>query len=449
MRARLIATFALLIAVSTFSSPAARAGIEKFIDDKTILAGEADLTRLDADAVSKWASETFKTAHLLGPEGPGPTEAELTTAMAEFKRWLADAKAQGASVVYLIAADDAGPGKPFVTIVPCEDAAKAKAIASLMYSGTTTGPSSPPAPPAGQAGEPYVRFSERAEVVAGVGVMRGTANRIAAARAVVPKPRPDLDAALKAAGKAPVKLAVAPTPKLVATLRGAPMPIQTALKNTKWLLAAAADVPPTPAAKITIQATDAEAAKQLQQMLVMYIAMGPLSRSGLTPEFTKLLAPTIQGDQVLISLDEKQLVALAGEMKGPLALSKEQALRVRAMSNMRQILMACIMYNNDNKKWPEDLKSLEKYLPRMAAGGGGKNPLLTDPRHPDADPAFIYCKPAEPILQPAEAVVLYESHNDFTGGVNVGFADGHVELVNQKERLDELLAKTEVGAPPQ
>ena len=464
MRIRFIAACPGLITLSALCLvagrlPAAQSGIEKFIDDRTTLAGEADLTRLDADAIGKWVADTFKTANLMGPQGPGPTEAELQAGMGQFKRWLAEATAQGATVVYLIATDDGGPGNPFVAIVPCEDA-RAKSIASLFYSGTTTGPSAPPDPPPGQVGAAYRRFTERAEVVAGAGVMRGTAEHIAAVKATVPKPRPDLGAALMAAGNAPVKLAIAPTPKLLANVRGAPMPLQTALKTTKWLIATI-DSPPTPAAKITIQGADVEAAKQLQQMILMYSAMGAASRTGLTPEFAKIIAPTLQGDRVVIALDEKQLVALAGEMRGPLTLSKEQALRVRTMSNMRQILVACIMYHNDNSKWPDDLKSLTKYLngggggaPVGApgpggAGPGGKNAVLINPRRPDAEPGFIYCKPAEPILQPAETVVMYESHKDFADGVNVGFADGHVEFVNDKQRFDELLARTTVGVPGQ
>src|SRR5262249_3699402 len=157
------------------------------------------------------------------------------------KRWIADVKAQGGTSLYVIASDDVGPGNPFATIVPIEDAAKAKAMASLLYSGTTTGPS---APPAGGAKAPYQRFIKRAEVIPGVGVVRGTSDRIAAAKAIVAKPRPDLDAALKAAGNAPVKFAIAATPKLTGNMRGAPMPIQTALKNTKWIVATI-DAPPT------------------------------------------------------------------------------------------------------------------------------------------------------------------------------------------------------------
>src|SRR4051812_11401624 len=118
MRACRIPIHPIFIVLSTIcllagSPSAARGGIEKFIDDRTVLAGEADLTRVDADAIGKWAADTFKTAHLIAPEGPGPTGAELRGSIGQFKRWLADVKAQGATVVYLIASDDVGPGKPF------------------------------------------------------------------------------------------------------------------------------------------------------------------------------------------------------------------------------------------------------------------------------------------------------------------------------------------------
>ena len=63
MRARLIVVLCLLLS----ALQARGAGIEKFVDDHTLLAGQADLTKADPEVIDKWISETFKAANLMAP----------------------------------------------------------------------------------------------------------------------------------------------------------------------------------------------------------------------------------------------------------------------------------------------------------------------------------------------------------------------------------------------
>src|SRR5205823_5799762 len=114
------------------------------------------------------------------------------------------------------------------------------------------------------------------------------------------------------------------------------------------------------------------------------------------------------------------------------------------MSNMRQITMACMMYAAENKgKWPEDLKALDKYLRNNV------KQVMTNLLQPELVPGFIYIKPANPRAGANEKMVLYAAHKEFGSGVCVAFLDGHVEFVNNKQRFDELVAKTTADEAPQ
>ena len=117
---------------------------------------------------------------------------------------------------------------------------------------------------------------------------------------------------------------------------------------------------------------------------------------------------------------------------------------VRSASNIRQVLQACMMYSNDHKgQWPDDLKALDNYF----RGPAQAQQVLTNPARPDMKPAYVYLKPQLPVAEPPNTIVVYESHTDFGPGVNVGFADGHVEFVNNKERFDTLIAQVAQLAP--
>ena len=126
----------------------------------------------------------------------------------------------------------------------------------------------------------------------------------------------------------------------------------------------------------------------------------------------RLLTPAVNGDQLLVTLDNEKLTAIAKEMAVPVAEARKNAMLSQAMSQMRQITMACVMYANENKgKWPDDLKALAKYL-------GGNKQIMTNPLHPELTPGFIYLKPGNARGgSPWEKMVLYAAHKDFGAGV--------------------------------
>ena len=117
---------------------------------------------------------------------------------------------------------------------------------------------------------------------------------------------------------------------------------------------------------------------------------------------------------------------------GPHERSIKLTKRMKSASNMKQILLACIMYAQDNKdQWPDSLQDL---TPRRLAGD-----TLINPGQPERENGYIYIKPSTPISP--QQVVLYEAHDSWGDGINVGFVDGHVEFIEKesmfKNRLED------------
>jgi prepilin-type processing-associated H-X9-DG protein len=123
--------------------------------------------------------------------------------------------------------------------------------------------------------------------------------------------------------------------------------------------------------------------------------------------------------------------------------AREPALRVQCASNMKQIGLGAIMYaNNNGGRFPPDLATIfedQDVLPRVfvcpqtatpppagpttqAVAAQLKKPGISD---------YIYVGEVLTTSSPDDCVVLYEPLSDNGGdGMNVLFADGHVEWVD-------------------
>jgi prepilin-type processing-associated H-X9-DG protein len=124
--------------------------------------------------------------------------------------------------------------------------------------------------------------------------------------------------------------------------------------------------------------------------------------------------------------------------------SREQALRVRSASNLRQMLQMCMMYSNEHKgAWPADYKALQEASKKLGSPNAAQ--IFTNPARPETAPAYVYVKPddVQGMANAGEHLVMYEAHKEFGDGVNVGFADGHVEYISNQNRFNELLAKSQ------
>ena len=424
---------------------AAATGITRFINEQTVMAGEADLTKLDAAAIEKTLMELGKAAGMFGPNALQTPEAEGKQTLAVGTKWVNDAKQAGATAIYLVM--DARGMQRFgpTIIIPVPDA-KAPGVAKLI-----------PLPQAGGAGakpagtQPAAvpnQNQQQVTTIPGVGVVFGAAANLNAFRAIKPAPRADLMAAFKQAGAAPIRIAFTLdaasrqqlAKQMPPMIMGKPSTLIT--KDFQWL-SVAATPPPNMTIKAVAQSTDANTAKQTDELLVSAIVMNQQSPNKLPDQMVTLLTPQAQGNQLLLSLDGNQLNQLAVAMREPLMRGRQAALRVQSASNIRQMLQGCMLYANENKgKYPPTLQELEKSMAAIMEDAKRMQQVFTNPTKPDVKPGYVYVPPAQGFKATPDTVVIYESHKDFADGINVGFADGHVEFVADKKRFDEMLAKT-------
>jgi prepilin-type processing-associated H-X9-DG protein len=95
------------------------------------------------------------------------------------------------------------------------------------------------------------------------------------------------------------------------------------------------------------------------------------------------------------------------------------------------VVMALLTYRQAQGAWPPDLQVL-------VDGGYLTQDHLANPRLPDTPVGFLYLRPlTEP--SPSEDAVVFEPLTEWSTGGIVAYADGHVELVSDKDRYDQLL----------
>lgn len=115
----------------------------------------------------------------------------------------------------------------------------------------------------------------------------------------------------------------------------------------------------------------------------------------------------------------------------PLLKARASAKRIKAMSMNRQHLTAVITYTTDHDdKLPDKLEDLKEYIGDA------------DLSHPDGT-KWIYRRPADTLAKienPSVVVLIHEEYKTWpSAGLVVGFADGHVEVIETEDRFKELL----------
>jgi prepilin-type processing-associated H-X9-DG protein len=155
--------------------------------------------------------------------------------------------------------------------------------------------------------------------------------------------------------------------------------------------------------------------------------------------------------------------------------AREPANRVKCASNMKQIGLAAIMYANDHGgRFPDDLDAIltsEDLAPVVMtcpttadtpATGDTPRAMLED-FHKPGHVSYVYVGKGLTVKSPSDAVVLYEPLSNHTNdgmkvwserladrsgdGMNVLFADGHVEWLGNEEGRS-ILSQAEAGVRP-
>jgi hypothetical protein len=257
-----------------------------------------------------------------------------------------------------------------------------------------------------------------------------------------------------------VQLAVAPSeesrkafeqlaPTLPPQLGGGSMTDVT--RGLRWLTVSIAP-PPKPSVRVTLQARDAAAVDSLDKTIHAALdAAGKATEAEVAKhpknsDVTMLravaklipsLAPTRgENNQLVLSIDDAKLADLTGVVSTGMVLARGNALRVQSMSNIRQLLMASLLWANDHKgQWPDDLAA--------AAKAYDAGPVLANPRGGKA--AYKYIKPPKDVKSPAERIVIYETDVLDANGLDVGYMDGHVEFMSREEFEKQLKAQQGAG----
>lgn len=404
------------------------ASVARFVGDSTIGVIRADMSKLDfaaglADLI-KSAEEAYKKTD---PE----TVADLRKKLEEDGKYANDWRdrfiAAGGKEIYLVAQLNIMVDPPFFFVVPTTAKTDQAALLKVLKE---IGPEFGEAP----------KTIEGAIAVGPEELFKGLPLEKATRTDEIVK-------ALRGAGEAPVQLALIPSdlvrravaqiqPELPEEIGGGPISIVT--DGAQWG-SAYAKLPPGGGIRFVFHSTNAEAATKLEGFLnvVMKKAADLLVEEDEkdAADLLRKLKPSARDNQVQFALEGKDFenakqIVITAMMKGR---RTERMYMVTA--NMRQILIACKMYQMDHKdEWP---KNLDELAPDYLTPED-----LINPANPTAKPGYIYRKPSKKETEgnPSKLIVLYEPYKTWPkDGLRVGYADGHVSIVKDEETFKKQL----------
>jgi prepilin-type processing-associated H-X9-DG protein len=403
---------------------AAAAPVVPFIDSQTVLVARLDATAVDVGAFEAWVRQAtlpgaaksdafFKELH----EGFG----KLSTAQGDFRK-------AGGRLLYAVVSFGDTPGGLAFIVAPVENRADPQALEKVLSSWSSD--------PATHA------------VTVGKAVVLPFGDALARLEHFTPAPRPELAKAFAEAGDVPLSVAFIPSeqvrrvveaisPRLPKDIGGGPI---TVLTRGLMSGSVALRLPPQPALHAVIHSQDADAANAFAGLVRLALLAG---RDQFPPEMTNLVAalvrppsPKMEGDRVIFTVDEKTLVSLVRRLPGGPRPGAVAAYRVKSASNIRQLLLACIMDAHDHKD--QFAESLEAAVGRQDVEAN----VLINPSNPSRKPGYVYVRPTsyqEYSRHASTRVMVYEAFDRWDDGINVGFGDGHVEFIHDQAQFLKML----------
>ncbi|HZL37745.1 MAG TPA: H-X9-DG-CTERM domain-containing protein [Tepidisphaeraceae bacterium] len=416
------------------AGPDPAAAIAPYIDEQTLVVVRIDLAALDIQAARQWLDQTLKTGR--DAAQAGQVAPIVDRGFGALIQWRDDfRKAGGHDLCFVFGLNDASENSGFL-LATLDANANAKAVGELMESG-------PHGAPPANLPHSY-GIASRARQIGNVVIYAAPAT-LEHLKHFTPAPRPELAQAFAQAGDAPVQAALIPSddlvrvaealaPKLPPQLGGGPM--STLTHGVRWA-SLAIQTAPKMAANLVIQSQDADAARALDGLINLALSSVKQHEPGGWPaglsKLAESLTPQVAGDRLTLALNADQLASLSSLAVGRLKIARRQARRLMSMNNMRQLLLASLMYVDKHSQWPDSLE-------QAAREATIDLNMLSDPDHPSTKPGYIYRKPLKPtVAGDAKAVVLYENYDKWNGGINVGFADGHVEFWADEAGFKKLL----------
>jgi hypothetical protein len=405
--------------------------VAPFIDDQVTVVVHADLAALDLNGIDAWIGDMVRAVET-DPKELGAANLQLRMVMFMVKGLQAEFRKAGGRDVYVLVT--ASPDDLPAVVMPMAQGANTAAVTGML-----TKLVNPSTRPAGGGAD------MRIEIVGGA-IVVASSDVTAQLKRVKPVARPELAEALRAAGDSVAQLVFVPTTairqQLQALLSQVPPelgggPGANLANSVKWVVLAV-NTPPQRSVKLVVQAAAAKDAQVLDGLAARLLALAAAAAPA--PQVWPLLKPRLAGERLTVSLDNPQVKKLEADLLIPgLRQARWQGRRAQSMSNLRQIAVACIMHRDDHKgQWPDNLDALAPYLKSDGP--------LTNPLEPDRKPGYVYARPRDKaVANPARVILVYEAHTQWPeGGLAVGLADGHVELMQ-----DEIVFKQRLASQQQ
>ncbi|MBC7783037.1 MAG: hypothetical protein H7144_04285 [Burkholderiales bacterium] len=460
MRTR-ITGFVLALAILTLPFPTRAATpaevIKPFLSDSTIAVVHADLTNIDLAELEKQGVEALQ-ANAMIPEQQRPEAiAKLHEAAGVARKWLKAMNDAGGREIYILFDMNQLMMNGPVMIVPFTGGANTRAISGLLHSGDAaglTGAEPAAAPPGNAMRRPQMLSAEVGNTVVHAG--KPWIDRI---KTATPVDNPALVKAFESAGDAPITVAIAPgeavrkqletaVPALPAEMGGAP--ITDVSRGIAWASIRAGSGPDK-STTIIIEAISPDAAQKLEDIantgldLVLQQQTAMLAMPALK-DLIPALRPEAKDQRLTVTLDKRLTSTLIGQGVFGMRMAQQQSTRVQSATHIRQITMAIHLHSASNGgALPATMEDLKTQLgPNFAT-------LMINPDAPNQKPGYIYVKPVEAkinlIKNTGQRLLVYEAFDKWPGQVNVGFADGHVEMIGDQARFDKLLKEAQPPLP--
>lgn len=455
MAFRTLAAVLLTVAPALAQAPATP--YAPYVDGDTRLVVCVDITRIDPEAIADLLTRPFEE-QLARMELP---QAEKREAMQQVQQVSDNATRQAREVIR--SWQEVGGGGVYVVLLN----GAPLAIAPVAPGGD------PAAMEAAwrQSQVPPEAFARSSGVL-----LAGTRETLERARGIRPILRPEFAEAMDALGEAAaqgVLVPSAPTREVVAG-RITQLPVPRALREQ--LAAAVEDVewigvmvqsPPQVRVELVAQMSSPAAAQQAQQAVGQYFAL--LREDGLErvmPFDLTLFVPQSRGDHLVVALGPAEVwEVLEPFLDAPpldprrklvraLALLDRERLRLRvSVSNLNGLGKALMLYEIDHGRFPESLRDeelshymgIDPFNPEWVAAHPRRH-FLDSPRYEGPGPVdYVYIEPRADVrddrhVAPGSVVVAYEKFDTWPAlGLPVLFADYHTEVIESRERFEELL----------
>jgi hypothetical protein len=359
----LTASTALLLSASTIrgqdkpDSEARAKVIAPLIDDQTLAVAHVDLTRISVDAIFDEAASLQLV--------PADEAAAGKMLAGMFHKRLVDAGVKDLYALFTLS-EGFHEARPFFAI-PLAAGSDENAIRAIL---------------------PIAVAERQGDVL----VLAANHNTLARLAAMKPDPRPELSAALEAAGNAAVQILYLP-PKhyrrvLDETVSELPKelgggPVQVFTRGILWATIGI-DVAPKPALRIVMQSEDAQAATALRDKFAELLRLAG-SNNAIKKDFpdfdaiAALLTPRAEGDRLVVNFDQNDQKAaeLVAALVHPIRAVRRRAAVDESINNLRQIVLGLLLYEDNSVATgtPAGKKSAHFPLPAIMSKDG--KPLLS------------------------------------------------------------------------